>query len=170
MRFGLLLFPGPSDSAMRQPERLSSTIARGNRRSEQEAWPQATPVSSGGRATLKWTSGTRAGAPGRRLVAPLHHHSSRPSYVSFLHRMCGQHVVAGSIAGVTEHSFMFPIDTMKTIMQVRQSRAAIRFIRASTQVEGKDGLSKLSAKSRGSFRVHLQGWLLAWCGRWPLNL
>ena len=34
-----------------------------------------------------------------------------------------QHVVAGSIAGVTEHSFMFPFDTMKTIMQVRNAPA-----------------------------------------------
>jgi len=31
--------------------------------------------------------------------------------------------VAGSIAGVTEHSFMFPFDTMKTIMQVRNAPA-----------------------------------------------
>jgi len=34
-----------------------------------------------------------------------------------------QHVVAGSFAGVAEHSFMFPLDTMKTIMQVRNAPA-----------------------------------------------
>jgi len=32
-----------------------------------------------------------------------------------------QHAVAGSLAGVAEHSVMFPIDTMKTHMQVRAS-------------------------------------------------
>ena len=32
-----------------------------------------------------------------------------------------QHAVAGSIAGLAEHSVMFPMDTIKTIMQVRQA-------------------------------------------------
>ena len=31
-----------------------------------------------------------------------------------------QHAVAGSIAGLAEHSLMFPVDTVKTLMQVRQ--------------------------------------------------
>ena len=32
-----------------------------------------------------------------------------------------QHAVAGSIAGLAEHSVMFPMDTIKTVMQVRQT-------------------------------------------------
>jgi hypothetical protein len=32
-----------------------------------------------------------------------------------------QHAVAGSIAGLAEHAVMYPVDTIKTIMQVRQA-------------------------------------------------
>ena len=32
-----------------------------------------------------------------------------------------QHAVSGSIAGLAEHSVMFPVDTIKTIMQVRRA-------------------------------------------------
>ena len=38
-----------------------------------------------------------------------------------------QHAVAGSVAGVAEHSLMFPIDTMKTHMQVRSASPATIF-------------------------------------------
>ena len=34
-----------------------------------------------------------------------------------------QHAVAGSVAGLAEHSCMYPIDTIKTLMQVRQAPA-----------------------------------------------
>ena len=36
-----------------------------------------------------------------------------------------QHAVAGSIAGVAEHSIMFPVDMMKTQMQAGSSTATI---------------------------------------------
>lgn len=37
-------------------------------------------------------------------------------YCSFcLHRM--QHMIAGSVAGIVEHTAMYPVDTIKTRMQ-----------------------------------------------------
>ena len=45
-----------------------------------------------------------------------------PSRTSFL-----VHMFSGSIAGLAEHVLMFPIDTMKTHIQTRQSQSSFKF-------------------------------------------
>lgn len=56
-----------------------------------------------------------AGASSR--VRPCHALSAVPRV-----RPTAQHAVAGSVAGLAEHSIMFPVDTVKTIMQARQQQ------------------------------------------------
>ncbi len=59
-----------------------------------------------------------------------------------------QHAVSGSIAGLAEHSVMFPVDTIKTIMQVRR---APQFQHAFAA----DGAAMAASSSMSESFVHL---------------
>jgi len=54
-----------------------------------------------------------------------------------------QHAVAGSIAGLAEHSVMFPVDTVKTMMQARQQQQCALILAVERQ--GAAGASSAAA-------------------------
>lgn len=61
-----------------------------------------------------------------------------PSQGNFLH-----HMVAGSIAGITEHTAMYPVDTLKTYVQcMRECPEAVAGRRVMEMVRGQ-GLLRL---------------------------
>jgi len=60
---------------------------------------------------------TRARAARKRAV-PRTRAAQLPRKLTRTPRACRGHMLAGSIAGMSEHAFMFPADTVKTRMQV----------------------------------------------------
>jgi len=60
--------------------------------------------------------------------------------------MLARAMVAGSVAGITEHAVMFPIDTVKTRMQVVPGNAIpqnINSLTALAEISRKEGISRL---------------------------
>ena len=63
-----------------------------------------------------------------------------PSNIPF-----GYHMIAGSMAGLVEHVFMFPIDTLKTHVQCERcgSVSPLQTWRCAAGIVGREGIFRL---------------------------
>jgi solute carrier family 25 (mitochondrial iron transporter), member 28/37 len=79
-----------------------------------------------------------------------------PKAGSFVH-----HMVAGSFAGIAEHTVMFPVDTIKTFVQCQECALTTGCLKQQSQSSSQAALSSLEAATR---LVRREGFLRLWRG------
>ncbi len=79
-----------------------------------------------------------------------------PKAGSFVH-----HMVAGSFAGIAEHTVMFPVDTIKTFVQCQECTLTAGCLKQQSQSSSQAALSSLQAATR---LVQREGFLRLWRG------